>query len=549
MPGLIFSEFGGVAPKIAPLQLADGLAQQAINTRFDRGRLEPWAENKATGVTFPTNTKTLFYYRGTHWFEWSQYVDAVRAPLAYDPYEYVIFTQSDYPRVTRNDVALTSAPYPSASYRLGVPAPSNPPTVAVNGAAPASPDPADAVTYQYVYTFVDAFGREGPSTLASDSVTIYEETQTVDLGFDAFPTGNYNWGAGAKRRIYRTNTGSDGGVFQYVGETVGTSFNDAVPSDALGEALATADWFGPPDDDTSLYPDGPLTSLTQMPNNYLAGAAGSEVCFSERTQFHAWPIDYRIALDHPVVGMAVAHNGLFVATTGNPYIIQGSDPASMSEHKIESNQACVSKQSIVDMGDYIIYASPDGLCIYANADVKVATEDVFTRNEWATLNPSSIQAFQYEGLYIGFYDNGTKGGFVFNPRGGKASFSYLDFFAVAGFQDLHTGTLYLLLESGSLVTFNDDTTKRTYTWQSAPKRLPDLHNFALIQVEAQEYPVTVTVKASAPKHGELSSVVITANDNYPQYLPSGFTATDWEISVTGTAPVLYVKLADDFEDF
>ena len=48
---------------------------------------------------------------------------------------------------------------------------------------------------------------------------------------------------------------------------------------------------------------------------------------------HAWPTSYRTAIEDNIVGMKAVGNGLIVTTEGSPYLVAGSDPASMSAIK------------------------------------------------------------------------------------------------------------------------------------------------------------------------------------------------------------------------
>ena len=52
---------------------------------------------------------------------------------------------------------------------------------------------------------------------------------------------------------------------------------------------------------------------------------------------------------------------MLVTTKGVPYLVTGSGPDTMTAIRIESSHANLNKRSMVDMGPYVIYASPDGL--------------------------------------------------------------------------------------------------------------------------------------------------------------------------------------------
>ena len=99
-------------------------------------------------------------------------------------------------------------------------------------------------------------------------------------------------------------------------------------------------------------------------------------------QPHAWPADYRIAIDEEIVGIAATSNGVVVGTKGTPYLVTGTDPSSMVAIRIESGEACLSKRSMVDMGEYILYAGPDGIVAVQGATASVVTEALITPEQW-----------------------------------------------------------------------------------------------------------------------------------------------------------------------
>jgi hypothetical protein len=58
------------------------------------------------------------------------------------------------------------------------------------------------------------------------------------------------------------------------------------------------------------------------------------------------------------------------------------------------------------MGQFAIYASPEGLVGIGPNMLKVLTEPLFNREDWTAYNPSSITGFMWEGMYVGFYNKG-----------------------------------------------------------------------------------------------------------------------------------------------
>ena len=352
----------------------------------------------------------------------------------------------------------------------------------------------------YVYTFVSSYGEEGPPSAASTVITTDDNAViTVSNLSTAGAKSNNNFGSSAgTKRIYRSNTGSNTTAFQFVAEVsmATTSYDDTSDNDELAEVIPSYYWVAPPDDDTNVYPDGPMKGLTALPNGIMAGFTGKRICFSEPFLPHAWPTSYRTAIEDNIVGMKAVGNGLIVTTEGSPYLVAGSDPASMSAIKIESTQACLSKTSMVDMGQYVIYAGAEGLVAAAGTDVQIITEGLISPDQWqSTYYPSTINATLWKGRYLGFYNTGSGfGGFIFDPRGGKNALTELTASALirGTFTDPDDGNAYLII-ANQIKKFQGGTTDQTYTWKSKDFVPPKPTSMGFVKVDAEAFPVTVKV--------------------------------------------------------
>jgi len=349
----------------------------------------------------------------------------------------------------------------------------------------------------YVYTFVSVYGEEGPPSPASTVVTT-DDNASVSLSNLQTSTSksNSNLGSGAVKRIYRSNTGSNTTAFQFVAEVAmsATTYTDTSNNDELSEIIPSTYWIAPPDDDSSTYPDGPMKGLTAMPNGVMAGFTGKRLCFSEKFLPHAWPTSYRLTLEDPIVGIASIGNGLIVTTEGRPYLIAGTDPASMSALRMETPQACLSKTSIVDLGTVVLYAGTEGLVAAAGNNVQTITEGLITPDQWQSeYYPSTINATLWKGRYLGFYNTGSGfGGFIFDPRGGNKVFTTLTASALVRgtFTDPDDGNAYLII-ANQIKKFQGGTTDQTYTWKSKDFVTPKPTSMGFLKVDAEAFPVTV----------------------------------------------------------
>ena len=547
MTGFTIKTFGGIAPKISDRLLPNEMATRAENVHFDSGQATPIYTNSAATITpvqsytIDAQTKTLFKFNDSIWIGSDEDIDIVRSPLAEDPFERMYITgiggSSGYPRM-----ALAQSIGNSTYYRLGLPVP---PSITTVAATPATneADVENPVSRAYTYTLVTAYGEEGPTAVSpvSQIIDVYSD-QTVDLTFPSIPGGAYNI---TKRRVYRTD---ESGIFRFVADVNAsvTTFNDSVAEANLGEEVPSATWDAPPDDVSADHPSGPMQGLVALPNGILAGFAGKTVCFSEAFQPHAYPDEYKLTVKSDVVALAPMTNGILVMTKEKPAFIYGMQPESMSLSEIDSNHSCSSKQSVVDMGYFVMYASPDGLIAATETGISVATENIYSREQWQELNPSSIKGFFWEGHYIGFYDTGTvQAGFMFDPRGGKNAFSELNWHATAGYNDLEEDELYLV-ESGSVVKFQGDAGRRSFTWKSKVFHTARPINPGVFKVDAESYPVSgITFRLWADdqlKHTE------AVTDAKLHRLPSGYKANSFQIQLSSNRSVNEVCVYESPEE-
>jgi len=192
---------------------------------------------------------------------------------------------------------------------------------------------------------------------------------------------------------------------------------------------------------------------------------------------------------------------LVVTTESTPYLIAGTDPQSMSVVRTESAQACLSKNSMVDMGPYVLYAGADGLVASAGMDVQVVTESIISPAQWrANYYPTVLRGFMWEGRYVGLYTSGSNyGGFIFDARAGRNEFTTLTQTsttdASGGFTDPDDHELYLIVDtSGSeaeIQKFQGGSTDQTLIWKSAEFVPPRPSYMSFLKIDAEAYPVVV----------------------------------------------------------
>ena len=607
--------FAGMAPSVSPRLLANDVGQIAKDVLLESSRLVPITDNSTSTINSsqaPTASSrtTIYKYEeddgSETWLEWDEDVDVVPGPVAGNTQDRLYWTgqggDSGFPRMSIDTLITSgSAPYPTTSYRLGIPAPTSgetpssiitassvqgnaitfdgssssvvvvaDETITVTADQYTALANGDAVIYgkgdggtvitgltdnttyyvirdtspkiklattfanaiagsainltgvgggsahvltplddgsqtkystSYVYTFVSAYGEEGPPSLAS-AVFDKVDGQTVQVTLPATSlsgTGRTNTNI-THKRLYRSNTGSNTTAFQYVADvTLGTTtYNDSLDNDELAEVIPSTYWIGPPNEDTGTYPEGPMLGLTAMPNGIFAGFRGKRLYFSEAYMPHAWPVSYRITIEEEIVAIGMAGNGLIVTTKGTPYLVSGTDPRAMQVLRIEAAQACLNKASLVDMGDMVMYAGADGLVAAAGTDVQVITYGLINPQQWRSdYYPTVLKGFRWEGKYVGLYTSGSNyGGFIFDPRGGKNTLALLtqtsSTDAAGGFTDPDDNELYLIIDN-TIKKFQGGTTYQTFTWKSKVFVPPKPTSMGFLKVDAEAWPVTVKV--------------------------------------------------------
>ena len=505
--------FKGIAPAISPRLLNEEYGQEAENIEFERGSLIPIKDNIDEFTLDNSSKSSIFKYKGptTQWLQWDStydFVHAVEGPIASDTYDRVYWPgDATYPRYGGTADVLTSpAPYPTTSYKLGVDAPTSAPATTKGGTVATDET---ALEVSYVYTLVTAYGEEGPPSPPSTTVTkTSTETVTLDMPSAHAPTANRNFGAGAKKRIYRSNTGSTNTTFQFLGEVAvsAITYTDSTSSSALGEVLPSTTWVGPPNDDTSLYPDGPMQGLIAVANGVFAGFSGKRLCLSEAYLPHAWPVEYRITMEETIVALGATNNGIVVLTEGAPYFVTGTEPSAMTAIKVNLAQACLSKHSVVDMGEYVLYAGPDGLCAVTGPEGRVVSEGLISVDDWRNAQrPDLIKSFFYEGTYVAFYkkpDN-SLGGWVYDPRATDNQFSTItvDAEVRGGYSNPTDGELYLIV-GDKIKKYRGGTTNRTAKWKTKKYVTDTMRSMGWVSVHAASWPTTLTDAIGIKVYGD-----------------------------------------------
>lgn len=465
------TNFGGMLPAIDSRLLPDNQAAYSRNSWVYSGILQ--GLHAPTLVRTLTNPDARVVFRIPESFSDYEHLSAatwmefenpdtivLRAPVVGDTYNRYYWC-SPVEQASYNTLARIQAG--SAAYLLGIPTPS----ADITTISPASGVSSTNVTRVYVYTYVSAYGEEGPP---SDTYTITgktDDTYTVTLpSAPGGDTANRNL---TERRLYRTVTSASGVATYYLVTTLPiatTSYADALADGVVtlnGELESTL-WTAPPTD---------LEGWAAMPNGIFVGWRGKELWFSEPYRPHAWPTTYTIAVDFEIVALGVFGQTVVVTTTGNPAAVSGVNPASMSLTKISTNEPCVSRGSVISTPDGVYYASQNGLVIANASGIRNITREIITKEKWqefskiATLRAARLGTayFAFGSARDGVFETtafeetmveqedftGAYGGIIIDPQDKRFGFHLLSHTATPTFNtfnDPWSGELFLIRSGG-----------------------------------------------------------------------------------------------------
>jgi len=401
-----------------------------------------------------------------------------RGPLVNDQYgRYYLVRDDDVPRYTtfkvlelerRTRAQLVSSSY----YRLGVPQPQKTPKVAPSGGTEDL-----TVDRSYVYTWVTAFGEEGPP---SEPTVVSGADDGVWLvsNFD-IDVPNASERLISTIRIYRTVTSNIGTVeYHFVAEI---DFDDGDFSDDISTAivganftLESANYFPPPEG---------LQNLVEHPNGFFLGNVGRDIYMSEPYLPHAWNPENTLSTLGDVVGFGVFGTSVVVGTKSYPYIVSGISPSSMVLTQHDTAEPCLSRYGIVSMPIGVYYPGPNGLILVNQNGFNTITEGLMTKEEWQSrYDPANIDAARYQNSYVAFYSEVD--GFLFTPTDPLYTFVELtNDIPICGLQTDEYSGKTIMSTGTELYEWNPPTgANMNYVWESKEFDVPDPVNFGAFRI-------------------------------------------------------------------
>jgi hypothetical protein len=593
---VMIADFSGMNPLRDPVLLPDNNAQYADNAWLYKGQVRGFRH--ATNVYTTQYVDTQQVYRvpkdlsnvmdftsaGSYWLEFpDHFMSVIRNPTVGDQWNrYYFFPSDQYDSAGNNPSWPVASPGPSYNtlnnmvagapgYVLGIPAPTGgAPTV-----VPAAPV-ATNETRAYVYTYVSAYGEEGPPSPATTGTGDPAGTWVVTI--PAPPVVDNAGRYITNVRLYRTVTDQQGNASYYqvieLLVTFGSSItiNDNFATITANVILPTVGFLPPP---------AGLQGVVMMANGIAAGFTSSrEVWFSASYLPHAWPPSYALTVDYPIVGLTANGSSLNILTQGSPFIATGITPDTMTIGKITANEPCIGRGSIVASGEGAFYASPNGIQLLNTGGTTNMTQAIYEKEFHNSLEPSSWASGRYSSAYVAFVKGppvgGDHGGFVIDySQGNNMLFTYLHFTAqiVNAMNDELSGQLFMLLANRAVMQWNPPigtpgtTFLWDWEWHSKQFRFPHPQQFKAFTA-LFDIPPEVQI-ALGPRNTAQNQVF----DPTSQYLtltvladgrqivireiqasgevlliPGGFKATIWEFYFNGQIGLKHFKAASSVKE-
>lgn len=563
MAGIRITKFGGMMPRVQPINLPGVMAVLAEDVNLDRNAIKPWRKPKKTdskaGKAFIREKCCTIAHSNAC------------ADYAYDSigcsFVYATGTH-DYPVVATAEEACAGN-----WCRLGLPCEMTAPTVSAPVPVPFTLVTGDAcvseyvgsgdnktlqttvVTEQgyqanrnkrrlrtYVYTTVDKYGNEGQPSPPSRLIEV-DTDQAVTVGL---PTSFAGWCV-EKIRIYRSEQELtygddqrtiDGDYFEVGEVTLGTAqYIDNGNSDVY-DALTTQEYDPPPAD---------LHSIQYSRFGQVSGITGDAVAFSFRHDHHAFPFKYRLHFHHKPLAWLAGDAVGYVMTDGAPAVVRydTNDEVCHKTEEVQDSHPIASKRSAVLYNEHAIYASKDGLVMLApNGAVRLLTADYYTREQWQELEPTTMHGAVHDGHYFAFFKN-----HAFRLRIPDGVYAQADETALTTLSlrpaDAYAGSddrLYLMFDDG-VYQWNAADDFMTARWMSRISVMAAEVKFTAYKIHCDHADAVVTHIADRTE-----VVQHTVVNRKPRRLPLCARGLDWQVLIETTGEVTEYHLATSVRD-
>lgn len=427
----------------------------------------------------------------------------------------------------------------------------------------------------YVYTYVATLGShdmESAPSAPSNFVNSGDGQPVVLTGFTEPPSDGRPY---SKIRIYRLAVGDEAEEFLFVDELdvdtfdfdMANTYTDTVRGIDLGIVLPSQ--YTSPIGQLIRWevPPAGMSGIIELPNGMYAAFLGNELLLCEPYQPHAWPLAYRRAMKDEIVAIGAFGSSILVATKGRPVIVTGTDPGAMSDEYVEAAYPCLSKRSLIDIGYAVVYATLRGLVMISQGQATIITKRLFTDNQWAALNPSTIVAGKYGSRYVWSYDPDTaaldlpinKKALILDAESDTGTLTRLSLGPTEYWADPSTDELYVVANIAAAGAI--EPTLGVYKWEGDPANIFGAIRWrsreftaavptfvGVIKVDADLYPVTVTLYMD----GAVYDTIVVVSDDFHRVNTQLGKGRKWQIeveSITGVEAIYAAANAREIRQY
>lgn len=470
-------QFHGIAPRIHPSLLGEGMAVTAHNCRLKTGKLVPLRYPSVAkdavilmenGLTKIADAKTIHAWKkrdgGIEFVAFPGVTWMAEGNVADDELTRVVFSGETGASFGESKDVPTIFLRNGGGARESVPLPMDELPKPLATRVGDDLDTANIRYTRFFWTWTDAYGRESPVSEPSaileggvekDDDVEYNDGDVVNLASLVSRGGTWPEGAVALR-VYKVVTGTEDGRVQFVKEFSkdfcteggipgGAALSFKVKDEDAGEVITMME--SAPHD---------LVCVQKVPGNYYCGFSRSRpktVMFSDVDLVYSWPSGFQYDVDDNIVTLAVTSNTVFALTDGYPFVLSGTGPDTMTVSKLAGPAACVSARGVCVYKNAVYYVGNAGLMtIYndANSGTTCAnlTDKIFTKEQWQAKNPSSCVMGQFDGALLLFFDlgDGRHEGLCIDLTENMDSVTTHDEIAKCLCVDNRTDTLYFVRE-------------------------------------------------------------------------------------------------------
>lgn len=497
MTAFKLENFGGIRPRMSRRLLPNNAATTAENTKLLEGELRGYhrpvilKDLSSLGFTVGRAYRIPASVTGSidAWLAFqSPNTDIIRSPVLGDTFNRYYWASDNgvpqYNTLARIVAGNTGA---NAPWHLGVPQPASALTV--------TPPVGTAETRSYTYTFVTAYGEEGPPANPTTATG-------ASSGTWALTGGSTTWSGGANVdvatvNIYRTVPNQSNPAFFFVASipiatwiSSSGSYNDTSTNTviALNNTLDFVDNFPPPSN---------MTGIALMPGGFLLGFQGRNLLMTEPYLPHAWNPTYNLATEFEIVGIVIWSQTAIICTTSNLYLGSGSTPGAFTLQKLDGVTPCLSRRGIVSTVSGAYFPTVDGLAIFNVGGLSTITQSILTKEEWATFGPTTLLAAQLGLQYIAY--SSSTNGFQINPTESSAEMATITAFnQVNGVEtDRYTGNPFLIINNVCYDWDPNGAERLYWHWVSKEVQFPKFLNMGAFKIKADFGAVNVSTNVAA----------------------------------------------------